>query len=225
MFNQNNNFISAANMNVADMMGTPVDKLREEEHNNTQVNYDRMRQLQQMQELMNHGGANTAEDLGHNINQDLDDIGNYTPDDTQIRLQQMHELEQLRQQKMAMSQRPTATAQRTIDSDNYDSEYSEKRERKSNKKKKKRSKLLTNCIDNIQASVIEVIILVVIYYLMSSKVIREFITKHTGINVASDVKIGGVITYGILLALIFVSVRCVVNFIKNKVLDYTINAY
>lgn len=201
----------AANMNVNDMMGTPIDMLRDSNQNRydgeqeSNINYDRMQQLQQMQEFMNHSGnVNNIGDLTQNINQDLDDIDNYTPDDTQIRLQQIHKLQQMQEMENLK---------------NRTSEDNSKQVVKKHRKKRKQNKLLKNCISNLHSVGIEVIILVLIYYIMSTKTIRVFITKYIGINVESDVKVGGIISYGFMLAIMFVIIRCVVNFVKDKIKD------
>ena len=190
MFNQGGGF-TASNMETADMMGTPISQLKEQDDNLQQVNYDRIRQMQDFMGNSTQRDSGNMEELANNMNQDLDDIDNYTPDDN-IQIQQLQQLQQFK------------NLQEQISSDRL------------HKKRKKNSKRKNKNIVAVPDIVIEGIVLVAVYVFLSSDKAKELITKYIGIGVDGEVKIGVIVAYAIILMMIYLITKTIVVKIKNR---------
>lgn len=67
--------------------------------------------------------------------------------------------------------------------------------------------------------IIEIIVLFTIYILLSSKKIKEYVSKYVGINVNENVTISGIALYGAILTLSFMIGRDLILFVKRKFVD------
>ncbi len=169
-----------------ELIGTSINTLKQ--HNaQTNLNHNSIRQMQDIMARKQDNAYENMTEFAENLNQDLEDIDNYTPEDIQqIRqIQQIQHLNQLEQQK----------------------QLEEMRE-KINIVNQKKSKY--------PDFVIEMIILIIIYMLLSSGKTQNIIASYSGINLRENVKIIGVLIYGIILTIIFMITKTVILKIKNK---------